>query len=52
MKISIENWRNDTDRGNPGVIREENAPSVTLCTINLIRTDLALKSGLRGDTSN
>jgi hypothetical protein len=48
MKISVENWWNDTDRGNRSTGRKT-CPSATLYTTNHTWTYLAPNPGLRGD---
>jgi hypothetical protein len=47
MKMSMENWRNDTDRGRTKY-SERNILSAILSTTNVTWTELGSNSDLRG----
>jgi hypothetical protein len=49
MKMSMQHWCNDTDRGKPKYW-EKSCPSATLSTTNLICTVLRSKPDLHGQT--
>jgi hypothetical protein len=48
MRMSIEHWWNNTDRGNRATGRKT-CPSTTLSTTNVTGTDLGSSPGLRGE---
>jgi hypothetical protein len=48
MKMSMETWWNNTDKGKPKYL-EEKCPSAILSTINLTWPGMRSRPGLRGE---